>query len=194
MPLKRVALEVADRVSAIALRAGAVNTLSVSDGAVIGDNTDIGGIGDAWVAGNLPQDAPVLVIGTGGAAAAALLALEGRKIYLSGRSESKAVALVGSVGVDAAVVGWGIAIEGAVVVNATPIGMRGEDLPAGLLEAASGLLDMAYGSSPTPAVTSFGGRPHADGIDMLVAQAARSFEIWTGQAAPVAAMEAAARR
>jgi shikimate dehydrogenase len=193
MPLKRLALAAADDISATARRAGAANTLSVRAGAVYGSNTDVGGICDAWSKRNLSVDAPVLVLGTGGAAAAALLALEGREIYLAGRSESKAFSLAVAVDVDVSIVDWGVVVEGAVVVNSTPLGMRGEDLPAGLLGAASGLFDMAYGSAPTPAVAGFGDRPHADGIDMLVAQAARSFAIWTGAAAPVADMEAAAR-
>ena len=56
-----------------------------------------------------------------------------------------------------------------------------------------GLFDMAYGNNATPAVLGADERPVADGIDMLVAQAARSFEIWTGRPAPLEVMETAAR-
>jgi len=193
MPLKRQVLPFVDDLSSMARRVGAVNTLSVSDGAVCGDNTDVGGISDAWARRNLPIDAPVLILGTGGAAAAALLALEGRSLYLSGRSEARAAGLAHAVDVVTSIVEWTVAVDGAVIVNATPLGMRGEDLPPGLLADASGLFDMAYGSEPTPAVAGFGSRPCADGIDMLVAQAARSFEIWTQETAPITVMEAAAR-
>jgi len=82
-----------------------------------------------------------------------------------------------------------------VVVNATPLGMQGEELPPGVIEAAGGLIDLPYGTEPTPAVALARrrGLPVADGLDLLVAQAALSFELWAGGPAPLAVMEAAAR-
>jgi shikimate 5-dehydrogenase len=71
--------------------------------------------------------------------------------------------------------------------------MGGEQLPAPVLQGAVGLFDMAYGASPTPAIAGAGDLPQADGIDMLVAQAARSFTIWTETVAPFDVMELAAR-
>jgi shikimate dehydrogenase len=84
-------------------------------------------------------------------------------------------------------------LPGAVVVNATPVGMRGEALPTDLVAASSGLFDMAYGSGPTPAVRLARelGLPVADGPDMLLAQAAASFAIWTGVDPPLDEMRAA---
>jgi shikimate 5-dehydrogenase len=54
---------------------------------------------------------------------------------------------------------------------------------------------MAYGWDPTPAEKECRehGKPVADGIDLLVAQAALSFELWLNAPAPVAVMEQAAR-
>ena len=79
------------------------------------------------------------------------------------------------------------------MVNATPIGMAGEALPAPVLAAAVGLLDMAYGSGVTPAATTMleRGLPVAHGTDMLLGQAMASFELWTGRAAPEKAMRKA---
>lgn len=194
MPLKRAAREMADRSSENVELAGAANTLSFDNGVVVAENTDIGGISDAWNRRQLPgPETPVLVLGAGGAAAAAVLALSDRSLSISSRNPAAATALVLQIGVPAEILEWETPLEGAVVVNATPIGMRGEELPASLLAAASGLLDMAYGHQRTPSVTMMGDRPVADGIDMLVAQAARSFQIWTGRPAPLAAMESAAR-
>lgn len=194
MPLKSVALDAVDAVSREAVRAGAVNTLTVRSGSVTGENTDIGGIGDVWSARGLPGDAPVLVLGAGGAAGAALIALGDRTIHLSARRPEAVRRLLDRTGVDAIEVEWGIPVSGAVVVNATPLGMGGESLPADLLDGAVGLVDLAYGSAQTPAVAWARGRmPVADGIDHLVAQAARSFEMWTGAAAPVDVMDRAAR-
>ncbi len=79
------------------------------------------------------------------------------------------------------------------VVNATPLGMHGEPLPAGVVEAAAGLFDMAYGTRVTPAVAEARRRllPVVDGLDMLLAQAAASFTLWTGRTAPLETMRRA---
>ena len=79
------------------------------------------------------------------------------------------------------------------MVNATPIGMQGEPLPEEVVSAGSGLFDMAYGSGPTPAVRLARqlGLPVAEGPDMLLAQAAASFTIWTGIDPPLEEMRAA---
>lgn len=193
MPLKRVALAAAGDASTLATRAGAVNTVSRRAGVVFGDNTDVAGIRDAWQRSELPDDVPVLVLGSGGAAAAALLAKEGSELLIASRRQGGGELLATRLGVAVTGVDWGSVVEGAVVVNATPLGMSGETLPPGIIEACAGLFDMAYGASPTTSVRQAGQRPVVDGLDMLVAQAARSFEIWTGVPAPVEVMAVAAR-
>jgi shikimate dehydrogenase len=193
MPLKGAALGAVVGASTLAVRAGAVNTVSRRDGVVYGDNTDVDGISDAWRSGEIPDDVPILVLGSGGAAAATLLALEGSELLIASRRQGAGMLLATHLGVAATEVSWGSVVDGAVVVNATPLGMNGESLPVGVVEASIGLFDMAYGDSPTPAVTRAGSRPVVDGIDMLVAQAARSFEIWTGLPAPADVMAVAAR-
>jgi shikimate dehydrogenase len=200
MPHKHLAAELSDDLSATAARAGAVNTL-VPRGPtgthrrwVMGHNTDVEGVRTAWGWAGLPEgDVPVLVLGAGGAAAAALLALEGRRLYLSARRRGSATALAARLGIEAADVGWGSAVDGAVVVNATPLGMRGETLPAAVVAAAAGLFEMAYGEGPTPAARTLAGRglPVSAGPDMLLAQAMRSFTLWTGVPAPETAMRTA---
>ena len=193
MPLKAVALEAVDRASKVAIRAGAVNTVCLRDGSAVGENTDVGGIRDAWRRRRLPDDVPILVLGAGAAAAAALLAREGSELLVSSRRSGMSSALAARLEADAIEIPWRTAVPGAVVVNATPLGMDDELLPGDILDEASGLFDMAYGASTTPAVAAMRDRPVADGIDMLIAQAARSFQIWTGVAAPFDLMEAAAR-
>ena len=193
MPHKELAAELCDRTSRAAGRAGAVNTLVSSGGAVVGHNTDIAGIRAAWAEGGLPSAGPVVVLGAGGAAAAALLALEGRDLYVTARRPNVAVELSRRVGVATRPAGWGVPVPGAVVVNATPLGMAGELLPEGLVTAAAGLFDMAYGAAPTPALDAAvaAGLPAVDGRRMLLHQAAAAFELWTGHSAPLAAMDAA---
>lgn len=193
MPNKRAAFEVADRRTAEADRAGSVNTLWVRDGEVHGDTTDVEGIRWAWRHGALPADGRVVIAGSGGAAAAALLALEGRPLAIAARRSERAAQLVDATRVAAEVLPWGAPVGPATVVNATPIGMHGEELPGWLVDEAAGLLDMTYGATASPGVVGLRerGRPAIDGSLMLVGQAARSFAIWTGVNPPHAVMLAA---
>jgi shikimate dehydrogenase len=194
MPHKRLAAAAADRLSPEALRCGAVNTLVGEGTEAVGYNTDIGGLRLAWAWAGLPAGAPVLVLGCGGAAAAALVALEGRALSISTRRPGAGAGLAASVGVEAEEVAWGRSLPGAVVVNATPLGAEGSALPPGVLEGACGLYDLPYGEAPTPTVASARGRglPVADGLDHLVAQGSLSFLLWTGREAPLQAMRRAA--
>jgi shikimate dehydrogenase len=93
------------------------------------------------------------------------------------------------------VVPWGVPVAGAVVVNATPIGMSGESLPDGIVDAAAGLVDLPYGPRGTPAITlaTHLGLPFVDGIEFLVAQAGDAIRIWAGVEAPIPVMLRAAR-
>jgi len=196
MPHKELAAQLADRLSQTAQRAGAVNTLVRSNG-IVGHNTDVAGIRSAWAEAGLDTDVPVRIVGTGGAAAAALLALEGRDLILSGRRPDATAALLKRVGVAATVLDLAEAAPGTVLVNATPVGMNGEALPPHLIDHVVGLFDMAYGPAVTPAVqaASDGGIPVADGPMMLLHQAGAAFELWTGFPAPLEAMrQAMARR
>jgi shikimate dehydrogenase len=194
MPHKRSAAQMCSRLDADAERAGAANTLVRVGEDAIGHNTDIAGIRAAWKRAGLPTQGPVLVLGTGGAAAAALLALESRELSISGRRDGAGARLARRLGVSATEVTWGTGVAGATVVNATPIGMHAEVLPEAVLDGGNALFDMAYGAKPTPAVERYRGNSHpvADGIDMLIGQAAESFRLWTGRVADTDAMRAAA--
>ncbi len=80
------------------------------------------------------------------------------------------------------------------VVNATPLGSGGEALPLPVLEPGSVGVDLVYRPSATPfqiAVRGAGGTAFG-GLGLLLHQAALAFELWTGQAAPLAVMSAAA--
>jgi shikimate dehydrogenase len=184
MPYKRVALEVADELSPAAERVGAVNTLAVEAGSLIGANTDVDGVLAAFTAAGLPESDPVVILGAGGAAAAALVALGRREKYLVARSVDRAQQTLQRTGTEATVVSWDDPAQPGVVVNATSLGMRGEPLPEHLTDAATGLLDMPYRDVPTPTVGLMRrrGLPVADGLEMLVGQAVASFAIWTGSA------------
>ncbi len=196
MPHKRTAYEVCDERSDGATRVGAVNTMYLRNGLLMGDNTDIAGVAGAWTAARLPEDVPVVILGAGGAAAAALAATEGRRQYVVARRPEAAQSVVARVGTEATVIEWGEPVPVGVVVNATSLGMQGERLPESLLATAVGLLDMPYRDNPTPAVVELGARglPVADGLDMLVGQAVGSFLVWTGVGVDQTIFRAAAER
>ncbi len=195
MPHKDAAFAGVDHPDQDAERTRSVNTVVATEEGLWGHNTDVSGVRRAMEGIDRP-DAPVLVLGYGGAARAALVALAGRDLYVSGRDATRAAAVGRVAGVTAEPVVWGRGVPGAVVVNATPLGMEGERLPDGVLDEAAGLLDMVYGDGTTPAVLEARRRslPHADGVAMLVAQAVGAFELFTGVPAPVEVMERAAHR
>jgi len=194
MPHKRTAAGAADRLAPEAAACGAVNTLVGAGGQVVGHNTDVGGLHLAREWRGIPVGGPVLVLGGGGAAAAALVAFAGSDLSVATRRAGAGRALAVLLGIPARETPWGRPVRGAILVNATPLGMHGEPLPEGLVDEAAGLIDMPYGAEPTPAVAAARrlGRPVADGLDLLVAQAALSFRLWTGVEADVGAMRRAA--
>ena len=193
MPHKALAARLADVLSPLAERCGGANTLWREGDRLLGHTTDPDGVRFAWEHAGLPDDAPVLLLGAGGAAAAALAALAGRSCRVSARREEAAQALVSRVAPEASVIGWGKAVPGAVVVNATPLGLAGDSLPGRVLERAVGLLEMNYGGGETRAAAFLRSRdrPVAPGELMLVGQGAASFAIWTGREIPPTVMLAA---
>ena len=196
MPLKGEAFRSIDRSSPDAARAESVNTVIPTDGLLTGRNTDVAGVMHAVDKLGVDDEAPVLILGGGGAARSAAIAVEGRTIIVSTRRPVAAASLLEVSATIGTVAPWGAAIDGAIVINATPLGMHGESLPEEVLQSSGGLVDMAYGSEPTAAVKTARhlGIPVADGLDMLVGQAAAAFTAFTGIAAPLDAMETAARK
>jgi len=182
MPHKSLAASLADVRSEVVRRCGGANTLWMEGGRLRAHTTDPDGVRFAWAHASLPDDAPVLLLGAGGAAAAALTALEDRPVTVSARREEAATTLVERVAPGVPVVSWGRSVPGAVVVNATPLGLAGGMLPGAVIADAAGLLEMNYGNGDTPAAVSLRARglPVAEGELMLVGQGAASFSIWTG--------------
>jgi shikimate dehydrogenase len=141
-----------------------VNTLVVRDGRIDAHSTDTA------VLVGLAFERPAIV-GDGGAAAAFRHALPGARVY-SRRGD------------------WPPLVEDAdLVVNATPV----KDEVLVRLHAGQALVDLPYPGSATAAAARDAGAHVLDGLDVLVAQGAASFELWTGLPAPVEAMRAAVR-
>lgn len=192
MPLKEAAADLCDRLTAEAARAGAVNSMRAERGEVVGHSTDVvvfQGLLTGW------GDIPLLVLGAGGSARAALAAAGPTRVYVSARRRETASRLAG-LHERMTILDWGAAVAGAAVVNATPLGMNGERLPEGVLTVASGLIDLPYGETTTPAVAEARdlGIPTVDGIEFLARQAAAAFTWWTGRPVDSGRLARAARK
>lgn len=193
VPFKREAFEFAHRLSARAARAGAVNTLTkLPDGVIEGDNTDgVGLLRDltdnlGWAV----QGARVLLIGAGGAARGVLEPLLREKpheLLVVNRTASRAQELAREFADIGPVEGGGYEIVGArqfdLVINASSAGLAGiaPELPGSLLTERSCCYDMVYGAEPTPFMRWAAHNTVwavADGLGMLVEQAAESFYLW----------------
>ena len=196
MPLKEEAARLAEVLTDEASRSGSVNTLRSRDDQVEGHSTDVIATRLAVADQRFEASAPILVLGAGGGAAAALVGMDGRVVFLSARDPERAAALADRVGIKVGLVRFGAGVAGAVVMNATPLGMRGETLPENVVGPASGVIDLAYGDAPTPTVhrARESGLAVMDGIEFLVLQAVASFEWWTGVPAPIEVMLDAARK
>lgn len=200
VPFKQQAFELArDHLSARARLAGAVNTLSWRDQAWHGCNTDgVGLVGDLIRLGARLDGARVLLVGAGGAARGVLqpLAEAGcAHICIVNRTPERADELAQSwqaakTGLPAQISAGGLpdaaVAEGwNVVVNATASSLQGAALalPAGLYADGALAYDMLYAAQPTPFMIQAardGAARCADGLGMLVGQAAESFFIWHG--------------
>lgn len=193
VPFKQDAFAFADRHSDRARRAGAVNTLSLAeDGAIEGDTTDGVGLVRDMVAnlGWVVQGKRLLLIGAGGAVRgvlAPLLRERPRELLIVNRTAVRAMELAATFADLGPVEGGGLDLVGDrqfdLVVNASSAGLSGEipALPATLLNERSCCYDMIYGPEPTPFMrwaAHHAAWAVADGLGMLVEQAAESFYIW----------------
>jgi shikimate dehydrogenase len=177
IPHKQAVIEFCDDLDDVAMRAGSVNTLVVADGRVLGSSTD----GLAVTSQIEARGRRALVLGTGGAAKAVAAALEdaGAEVVVRGRRER----------------GWPPSADGYdVLVNATPLK---EELVVVPLPGMQ-VVDLAYLPDGLPTALTAAARaldchPCVDGLDVLLAQGAASFERWTGEPAPLVAMRAALR-
>ena len=179
------------RRSPLAERCGAVNTFWHDDGALVGDNTDVGGV-DAIASallGEARAGARVALIGAGGSAAAVLAAAErwgSATVRLYNRNVERAHALASRFGGSVEVVDTiERALAGAtLVVNATPVGLHDEEHPVPLdaLPSDAAVFDLVYRAKETAWVRAAreAGHRAADGEGMLVEQGALSFERWFG--------------
>ncbi|BDD92589.1 shikimate dehydrogenase (NADP(+)) [Pandoraea sp. NE5] len=198
VPFKLEAHALADRLTERAQAAGAVNTLVFDARGITGDNTDgVGLVRD--IEGPLGvslKGRRVLLLGAGGASRGAMLPLieaGPAALFVANRTAARADELVARFanaaerhGVALAGGGWD-AVPAAfdVVINATAGSLQGDvpPLPAGVYAEGALAYDMMYGAQPTVFMThalAAGATRAADGLGMLVEQAAEAFAVWRG--------------
>ncbi|HET9823342.1 MAG TPA: shikimate dehydrogenase [Burkholderiaceae bacterium] len=198
LPFKVEAAALADRRSARVAQAGAANALRfLPDGSIEAENFDGVGLVTDLVhnLGLALAGRRVLLLGAGGAARGAigpLLEARPATLLIVNRTPAKAAQLAALFAAHpgaAALDGGGLerCAGGAfdVAINATPTGLAEADvaLPAGSLAPGAAAYDMMYGKGLTPflrAARGAGAGPLADGLGMLVEQAAEAFAWWRG--------------
>lgn len=201
MPYKREIIKELDWIDPLAAQIGACNTVAVQQGKWMGWNTDAAAVVEVLTKRLRLAGSRILILGAGGAARSAAFALkgEGATIFLTARREASARQLARAL--SSQVVPWGSAegLDVDALVNATPIGMspNADAVPIDLARLrVRVVLDMVYYPMETRLLAEARGRGiiTISGLEMLVDQGARQFEIWTGQSAPRALMEQAVRQ
>ena len=182
-PHKLAVCDLVDDLSPEVRRLGAANTIVRDGDRLVGYNTDLAAVAAAL--GTIGNEYRAVVLGNGGASRAVQAAL-------------------GEVGATVAVVDrtrWSemasLLADADLVVNATPIGTGSDETPVerGLLRPDLAVLDLVYRPTPTRLVREAraAGAPARGGAGVLLAQAVRSFELWTGRPARVDVMSEALR-
>jgi shikimate dehydrogenase len=196
-PFKVAMMQHMDEYDALAREVGAINTLAVRGGRWIGTNTDVAGFLAPLKGRMALRGARVAVLGAGGASRAVAVALkhEGASVSICARRADEATAVAKIVGVGTGKFppppgSWDV------LVNATSSGSSpGDESPmAGVPLDGEIVFDLIYSPAETPLIAQARaeGCWTIGGIEMLIAQAERQFETWTGSAPPPGLFAAAA--
>jgi shikimate dehydrogenase len=204
MPHKTECAELLEDLSDDARRLNAVNTIVVGSASTSGHNTDAPGFTRflRQDIGYDPAGREALMFGAGGAARACAVALARSglgSLAVAVRDRSRTARLLEAIDglpTEVTVVAFEQADQtrAELIVNATPLGVHGEALPLPRLGPGVTAVDLLYRPVETPLVRSAraAGALAFGGLGLLLHQAALSFELWTGRAAPMPVMSAAA--
>ena len=204
MPHKTEVAELIEDLSEDARRLRAVNTVVLGPDGPAGHNTDAPGF-DRFLrrdAGFDPEGRSALIFGAGGAARACALALARAglaRLTVALRDPDRAAQVrttLDGLPTQVEVVEFlrAASTEADLVVNATPLGLHGEELPIPAVGPQSLVVDLLYRPATTPMQVRAreAGAAAFGGLGLLLHQAALSFELWTGREPPLEAMSAAA--
>ena len=204
MPHKRSVVKYLDRLDSVGEKIGAVNTIAIDNDKLAGYNTDAYGFVTPLKSklGEL-NGMRAAVLGAGGAARACVTSLkqEGADVTVFARDEVRARAFASEFGLN-----WNALSnlkfeisDFDLVVNATPLGMAGQfeavsPLTSRDLKSVKLVFDLVTSPSDTPLIREAkqAGVATISGVEMLIEQAIKQFEIWTGLEAPREVMRVAA--
>lgn len=193
IPHKQAVIDLCDTLDDTARAVGAVNTLAIEDGRITGFNTDVYGL-----IRNIREGVPgfdfangaALIIGAGGAARAAVYGLQqagAKTIRIANRTQEHAEKIARDFGVGLQECDTGAAglKDVALLVNTTPLGMKGQPelgFDVSLLPPGAVVNDIVYNPRETILLKDAAtrGLKTVGGLGMLLHQAAKAFEIWTG--------------
>lgn len=201
IPHKSAVIPLLDEVNENASKVGAVNTVVVDQGRLIGYNTDVQGAMEPLEKVCALRGESCGVIGAGGAARAVIYGLRerGARVTVFARNPRGAQSISESLGVAVSPIESLASSEVRVVINTTPVGMRGHSegsspVPAGALRGRVIVYDLVYNPLDTRLLTDAraAGCQTIGGIEMLIAQAALQFELWAGKKPPIGEMRHAA--
>ena len=204
MPHKQAVIPYLDTIDPTAKAIGAVNTVKITDGKLTGFNTDAHGFITPLNAeyGDL-RDARVAVFGAGGAARACVYALkqEGADVTVFARDVAKGYMFADEFGVKFSAISdlrseiSNLGSDFDVVVDTTPLGMKEPSendslFTADELVGLKFVYDLVTKTTDTPLIAEAkkAGISAIGGLDMLIAQGCKQFEIWTGIEAPAQLM------
>jgi 3-dehydroquinate dehydratase/shikimate dehydrogenase len=202
-PHKQAIIAHLDDIDETAAKIGAVNTVRIDDGKLLGFNTDAPGFIRPLidVFGDL-KEATVAVVGAGGAARACVYSLTaaGANVTIFARDPAKSANLADSFAVRTAPLPESFS-GNEIVVNCTPLGTKGDtqDQTVATAEQLAGVklvYDLVYNPTETKLTSEAkrAGVQTLGGLEMLIAQGAEQFRIWTGREAPLEAMTAAVKK
>ncbi|MCL7401204.1 MAG: shikimate dehydrogenase [Thaumarchaeota archaeon] len=196
IPYKVAIIKLLDVLDSTAKETRAVNTVVLKNNELIGYNTDVEGIKRSLLDSRNTLDGRALIIGAGGAARAAVVALKNlgiKEIVIANRRIWRAAALVRIFkmndlemkSVSLAEVGR-YSRTSSIIINATPIGMwpRQDETPLSSndIPGNSTVLDLVYNPLKTKLLEEAekAGAETINGLKPLIEQAVKSFELWTG--------------
>lgn len=209
IPHKVSAIPFLDHVDRTAAKIGAINTIVVEQGRLIGYNTDATGALRALRDGGVDlQGRHVVILGSGGAARAIAIALAAdaavEQLTLLGIDDHERAALARDVRSTSALIVEDAHLDEAaldkilpraqVLIHCTPIGMSPKTnatcVPASFLHAGLAVMDIVYNPRETQLLKDAvqAGCKTIPGLDMFLNQAVTQFELWTNQRAPVEVM------
>lgn len=204
MPLKTAVVPLLDEATEAVMQTGTANTITVGNGRLAGDNTDVAGMVRALGDAGVTAAETITVLGAGATARTALAAAHALgcpHVVVLARNPGRAEPLTAAaerMGTCLSIRPWtepGRSLAAELVISAVPPSAADDIAPAWPRSREAVLLDVVYRPWPTrlALAAQASGATVVGGLPMLVHQAARQVELQTGRAAPHEAMLQAAK-